>query len=215
MKKILMTTAMVAMSSTAAFAFDTTADDKDAEVLAATGAITALINPITFNRVDTTNGATTTFTPTIAAADLNATVSGSITPTNVVQYQFTKDTTSTFSFTVGTSVPVEASTANIASAVNGVKTMIQDEYYGTTITSSDGLTTETTTGIVGGMIEAMVADVTTLNTYAVDNLITGQGAGWSTFDGYASTITTNLTTLNNTITAVDLALTETTAAPTS
>ena len=207
MKRILTTTAMVAMTAGSAFAFDSTATGTalDAEVTAANNAIDAVNVTVTFERYD---GTTDTFTPALAGA--TTTVSNSIKDVTVVQYTFDKVASSaSFSLTAGTT-DVEATAETIADAVNGVNSTIQSEFYGTVASGAD-LATTTTVGIVGEMIQTFVVDVPLLNAYAVTNLVTVTPGDWAIFDSAAGKLTTNLTSLNTTITNVDTALTETNA----
>ena len=205
MKRILTTAAAVAMTAGSAFAFDTAATDLDAEVTAANNAITAIDVAVSFERYD---GTTDTFTPALAGA--TTTVTNSIADTTVIQYVFDKVASSaSFSLTAGTT-DVAATPENIATAVNGVNSTIQSEFYGTVASGTD-LATDTTVGIVGEMIQTFVVDVPLLNAYAVTNLVTVTPGDWAIFDSAAGKLTTNLGSLNTTITNVDLALTATNA----
>ena len=107
---------------------------------------------------------------------------------------------------------VAATADNIKDAVNGVNSTIQSEFYGTVASGAD-LATTTTVGIVGEMIQTFVVDVPLLNAYAETNLVTDAGTpgDWAIFDSAAGKLTTNLGSLNTTITNVDLALTATNA----
>lgn len=207
MKKILTTTAMVAMTAGSAFAFDSTATDLDAEVKTANDAIAVIDVAVTFERF---NADDTVFTPALPGA--TDTISNSITPTDVIQYAFNKDDGAA-SFSLSTSnVSVPADAENIKDAVNGVNSAIQTEFYGT-ITSGANLTTAATVGIVGEMIQTFNVDIPLLNTYATDNLVTATGTPgtWTIFDNAATDLGENLKDLNTTITNVDLALTATNA----
>ena len=79
MKRILTTTAMVAMTAGSAFAFDSTATGTalDAEVTTANNAIDAVDVTVTFERYD---GTTDTFTPAVSWCKLQQYLTQSLIP---------------------------------------------------------------------------------------------------------------------------------------
>ena len=206
MKRILTTTAMVAMTAGSAFAFDVNATDTALETEAATAntAITAAGAKVTFVRFDGTNqDFEADFTGVTDA------VSAAIEDTDVVKYTFAK-AADDISFSLNAGVEAIAATpTNIKSAIDVVNADVRTMFYGADTAITD-VEVDSTVGIVGEMVVAMVADVADLNQYALDNRITGPGALWSTFEGYAGNVTNNFTKLNDTIGLVETALTATT-----